>query len=261
MKKRLLTVGCLLLFLLSGCYFAAGRIEALKSWSFQYNEETNDYSVFFGLLDENNNPLAAEVDIDIRIVNDADEVVYTGTKSVSADDYGYYTSQAAGKQYLANVRIPASDISQGKSSSGKIFLTVYKGDTVRFDEVNCKALYCLPTKEVQVLFDSFPINLKVNDYAGSITSIIQIQNAEYKFDKDYVPKLSIIISGEKVSGDSSFGYDTISYKLYDSGGYLVHSGDIYLRDLTVGDKFKDNSIVFYDITPGEIYTLKLLERS
>ena len=197
----------------------------------------------------------------IRIVNDADEEVYAGTKSVSTDDFSYYTSQAAGEQYLANVRIPAAEIKAGKSASGKVYFTVYKENAVQFDEVNCDALYCLPIEDVQVTFDSFPLDLKVKDFMGSTASVIQIQGAEFKFDKDYSPHLTITITGEKKSGSSDSGYDMISYKLYDSAGYLVDSGNIYLSSLSAGDKFKDDSVVIYDITPGESYTFQLSEYS
>ena len=232
------------------------NIKTLKNWSFQYNRGTNDYSLFFGLADKNDKSLSADVDVDIRIVNDADEEVYTGTKSVSTDDFSYYTSQAAGEQYLANVRIPAAEIKAGKSASGKVYFTVYKENAVQFDEVNCDTLYCLPIEDVQVTFDSFPLDLNVTDFMGGTASVIQVQGAEYKFDKDYYPQLTITITGEKKSGDN-YGYDTISYKLYDSAGYMVDSGNIYLPSLSSGDKFKDDSVVIYDITPGESYTFKL----
>ena len=245
----------------SGCGSSASRVETLKSWSFQYNEGTSDYSLFFGLADKNDKPLSAGVDVDIRIVNDENEEVYTGTKSVSTDDFSYYTSQAAGEQYLANVRIPAAEIKAGKSESGKVYFTVYKGNALRFDEVNCDALYCLPVEEVQVTFDSFPLDLKMKDFMGGTASVIQIQGAEFKFDKDYIPKLTVTITGEKKSGNRDSGYDMISYKLYDSAGCLVDSGNIYLSSLSVGDKFKDNSVVIYDITPGESYTFRLSEYS
>lgn len=117
--------------LLSGCGSSASRVETLKSWSFQYNEGTSDYSLFFGLADKNDKPLSADVDVDIRIVNDADEEVYTGRKSVSTDDFSYYTSQVAGEQYLANVRIPAAEIKAGTSASGKVYFTVYKENIPR----------------------------------------------------------------------------------------------------------------------------------
>ena len=161
MKRIFLMWGLVFALLLSGCGSSSSRVETLKSWSFQYNEGTNDYSIFFGLADKNDKPLSADVDIDIRIVNDEGEAVYTGTKSVSSDDYSYYTSQAAGEQYLANVRIPAAEIAAGKSANGKVYFTVYKENAVQFDEVNCDALYCLPIEDVQVTFDPFPLDLKV----------------------------------------------------------------------------------------------------
>ena len=261
MKRFFLMWGLVIALLLSGCGSSASRVETLKSWSFQYNEGSSDYSLFFGLADKNDKPLSADVDVDIRIVNDADEEVYNGTKSVSPDNFNYYTSPAAGEQYLAHVRIPATEIRAGKSANGKVYFTVYKENSVKFDEVNCAALYCLPIEDVQVTFDPFPIDLRVKDFMGGTASVIQIQGAEFKLDKDYIPRLTITIIGEKKSGGSNSGYDMISYKLYDSAGYLVDSGNIYLSSLSAGDMFKDNSVVIYDITPGESYTFQLSEYS
>lgn len=260
MKRFFLVGGLLIALLLSGCG-SASRVETLNGWSFQYNEGTDDYSIFFGLADKNDKPLAADVDVDIRIVNDENEEVYTGTKSVSTDDFGYYTSQAAGEQYLANVRIPATEITAGKSASGKVYFTVYKEDVIQFEEVNCDALYCLPIEDVQVTFDTFPLELKVKDFLGGTASVIQIQGAEYQFDKKYSPQLAITITGEKKSGNSNSGYDMIDYKLYNSAGYMVDSGQIYLPSLSAGDKFKDDSVVIYDVVPGESYVFQLSECS
>ncbi len=51
-------------------------------------------------------------------------------------------------------------------------------------------------------------------------------------------------------------YDMFNYKLYDSEGYMLKSGTIFVDSLDVGDKFRDDSLRLYDITPGEQYTLK-----
>ena len=251
----------MLSLLLSGCGLSYSRVETLKDWSFQYNESTSDYSIFFGLSDKNDTPLAEDVDVDIRIVNDEEEEVFSGTKSVSTEDFGYYTSQAAGEQYLANLRIPAEEIAPGVSASGKVYFTVYKDDTIFFDEVNCDAIYCLPIKDVFVGFDSFPLDLKVKDYLGGTGSIIQVQSAEFEFQKDYLPQLTITVSGEKTYANESSLGDIICYKLYDSEGYVVASGNIYLSGLSQGDKFRDDSVVIYDVTPGESYTFSLSEYS
>ena len=51
----------------------------------------------------------------------------------------------------------------------------------------------------------------------------------------------------------------ISYKLFDSAGYMIDSGNLYLSALSAGDKFKDDSVVIYDIVPGEAYVFRLSE--
>ena len=48
MKRFFLVCGLVIALLLSGCGSSASRVETLKSWSFQYNEGTSDYSLFFG---------------------------------------------------------------------------------------------------------------------------------------------------------------------------------------------------------------------
>lgn len=165
----------------------SANIETLKGWSFQYNQKTNDYSLFFCLLDGGDEEVSANVDVDIRIVNDSGEEVYSATNSVTGDDFGYYESAAAGERYLANVRIPASEIEPGLSSNGTVYFTVYKGDSVRFDEVDCMALYCLPVRDIELTVENLPVELKVKGYDGSTESIIKITEASYSFEKEYMP--------------------------------------------------------------------------
>ena len=85
MKRFFLMWGLVIALLLSGCGSSASRVETLKSWSFQYNEGTSDYSLFFGLADKNDKSLSADVDVDIRIVNDADEEVYRSRQDLCAN--------------------------------------------------------------------------------------------------------------------------------------------------------------------------------
>lgn len=144
---------------------------------------------------------------------------------------------------------------------GQFFLTVYKNDTICFDEVNCSALYCLPISDAELIFDTFPLSIDVKGYDGSIESTIQIEDVAYSFEKDYIPQVKITVFGVKTYGrqDSMPNCDVIRYKLYDSGEYMVASGSIYLDSLDQGDKFKDDSVVIYDIIPGETYRFILSE--
>ncbi len=253
----------LLPLLLCACSLLSDlRVETLKSWSFQYNEGTDDYSVFFALLDKRGKGLAADVDADIRIVDENGNELYSATRSVTKEDFATYSSIAAGEEFLANVRIQASEIAEGTSDSGTVYLTIHKDGVAWFDEVNCAALFCLPVKGVTVNTEPLPFEVEVKDYDGKTGSIIRIDDVTYDFDSSLIPTLRITLSGVKTyDGDKSYGssFDMIRYKLYDSGGYVVDSGTVFLSSLSAGDKFKDGSIVLYDVKPGESYTLKLME--
>lgn len=263
MKKIVISLVLLLLLNLCGCSLVpigtnASNIETLKNWSFQYNEGTNDYSVFFALLTDTGRYVSADVDADIRIVNDNGEELYKGTHSVSKNDFGYYSSQVAGEQYLANFKIPASDIMAGTSASGKVYITIYKDESLRFDEVNCEALYCLPIKDVQINASSLPKEVVIKGYDGKIESKIKVESVTYIYEKEFTSQLKITVSGTKTYGSSS-SYDMIKYKIYDSKKFVVEDGIFYLSSLSSGDKFKDDSIVIYDVIPGETYSIDFFE--
>ena len=267
MKKIVSVFLLIALVSLCGCsaitssILEADSIETLKGWTFQYNEGTNDYSLFFGLLNEKDKFIAAEVDVDIRIEDESGNELYRATRSVSKRDFGNYSSQVSGEQFLANVRIKASDIMEGTSTSGTVYLKVYKGNIVQFDEVNCKALYCLPTKGVTLNVDNLHVDLNIKGYDGRVESVIRVDDVSYLFDNSVTPQLKITISGVKTYGGNDSIYDIISYKLYDSSGYLIASGNVYLNSLSAGDKFRDDSITVYDVIPGETYTIKFAEYS
>lgn len=95
----------------------------------------------------------------------------------------------------------------------QFFLTVYKNDTLRFDEVNCSALYCLLISDVELTFDTYPLSIDIRRYDGSIESTIQINDITYSFEKDYVPQVKITVFGVKTYGsqDSMPSYDIIRY--------------------------------------------------
>lgn len=261
MKKVISIFGIIFALFFSGCTLTKARVDTLVDWSFQYNENTNDYSLFFGFTDKNNKPLASAATVDIRIVNDADEVVYSGTKNVSVNDFSTYSNKVKGERYLANIRISESEITAGKSSHGKVYLSVYQPNEFMFDEVNCEVLLGLPLKDIDVKFDTFPLN--VNSYGpfSEISSVIQIQSVEYKYLKDSTPSINITVYGEKLSGSEDMFYDIIGYKLIDSAGYTTDSGTLMLSSLQIGEKFKDTTISFYNVIPGETYTLQFFEKN
>ena len=267
MKKVVFTLLVLLSITLCGCSVLQqiavidSGVQTLKSWSFQSNSGTDDYSVFFALFNKNGKAVSASATVEIRIVNDSDEEVYRGCKKITESDFGYYTSKSEGEQFLADVRIKASEIKPGKTSSGTVYITIYNDNEFRFDEVNCRASFSLPIADVTVVSDQLPIEIDCKGYDGKLEAKIRVEEVAYTFDKGLLQQLNIEFSGTKTYGKTSTTYDIITYKLYDSGGYVVDTGNIYLRSLGQDDRFKDDSIVFYDVTPGETYTIRFFEYS
>lgn len=262
MKKISLILVFVLILQLCGCGLGTTlpHIQTLKGWYFQYNQGTNDYSIFFGLLTKSDRYVSADVNVDVRIVNDDGTEVYKATHAVTKDDFDHYTSQIAGEEYLANLRIPASALTPGTSASGTVYLTVYKDD-LRFDEVNCTAYFCLPVLDIQVVADGLPVELDVKEYDGRVSSKIRVEEVTYTYDKEYTSTLLIAVAGTKTYGGTNSSYDTIGYKIYDSEGYVVHSGTLFLSNLSEGDRFRDETIMVFDVTPGETYTIRFSEDS
>lgn len=234
-------------------------VETLKDWSFQYNSETDDYSLFFGLLNGNDKYVSADANVDIRIINDKNELIYSANRTISKEDFGYYKSILYEKRFLANIRIPTEEIAKGKTRNGTIYFTVYS-DVFRFEEVSY-SVFSLPIADARLNAANLPVELNCNDYRGNTKSKIKITEIQYEFEFEYLSCLRITVIGQKTYGNSSSGYEIVSYKLYDSEGYLIDFGHIYLSSLDKGDKFRDDSIIIYDVVPAETYTIKFFEYS
>jgi hypothetical protein len=230
----------------------------LKNWQFQYNESTNDYSVFFAFYNKNDVAIASDATVEIRITDESGNELYKATKNITKNYFGNYTSTSKGNQYLANIRIPKSDVSEGISTSGIVYLKIYKENTFEFDEVNCKALYCLPVKPVTVTAERLPFEIVLKDYSGKTESTIVIEEVTFSFNSSLLSGLEISIAGAKTYG-SNASREIIGYKLYDSQGYMVKTGSITLSNLEQGDRFKDKTITFYDAVPGESYVIRFSE--
>ena len=226
MKRMLVLLLIALQISLGGCSLAidsvsADNIETLKGWSFQYNSGTNDYSLFFGLLDEHDEYISAEVNVDIRIVNDRGEEVYSETQSVSKRDFGTYESQASGKQFLANIRISTDDIRKGKSNNGTVYLTVYKDDTVRLGSSTTGIL--MTSSSLRALPDGYSYMGSYNgkDYAYySEGNIIKVYDKLANVVNDSVLDLASQTSNAYL-GNNGYGF------VYDIAGniYFIKAND------------------------------------
>ena len=244
-----------LLVLMSGC---VPNVEYINNWSFQYSLGTDDYSLFFGLLDKNQKEIATEAKVDIRIVNDFDETVYEDELDVTEEDFSYFTNADNEEFYLAKAIIDKDLLKPGKSRNGTVYFTVYNDDHFGFDELQCVAFECLPILDHYLSIAEETSEISIPDYLGNTITKIRIDDLELEPDS-YGTAVEIVLKGEKTFEKKSMysiPMDMFGYRILDSQGYVVTTGLTYLQNLHQGDKFMSDPILIYDLIPGEEYTIE-----
>lgn len=260
MKKLSLFCVSILIISLCGCSvlsldFDQGEVMDLYDLSFQYNEDSNNYSIFFALLTKSFRTVAADLHVDVRIVNDDGVTVYQKTHAVTKEDFAIHMSQFGRKEYGVELTMAASDLAAGTAAGGRVYLNAYQPDNQLIDEADFDVYRCLPLLDIQIVAEGLPIELNVKAYDGTVASKIRIEEVTMFHDKDFPSRLQINLRGTKTYSGTNPTYDMISYKIYDHGGFMIQSGEIFLDNLSAQDKFKDDSIVLYDAVPGETYTI------
>ena len=260
MKKLSLILVCILLLSLCSCAWlpyqmGSQGIKGIYNWSFRYNPQTDDYSLLFQLVEDNSYSVAEAVTVDVSIIGDAGERVHKKTHSLTLRDFEVQKLPGGDKALFADLRIPAADITEGTAPYGTLFFTVYQDQKVIGDADYCIASVTLPVKAAELVAPDLPTTVTVKDREGKTASELEIRQIRCIFDKYNPSYLKIAVMGEKTYGKQGDIRDVIGYQLYDSQGKMVDSGTITLDDLAEGDRFEDDSIVFYFPTPGETYTL------
>lgn len=133
MKKILLVLTFILIFFLCGCSMLVSdnQIETLADWSFQFNEGTDDYSIFFGLL--NNFEKDYVPCLKIAILG---EKIY-GNNNLGYDIIGYKLYDSDGNLIDAN-NIYLSALSKGDK---------FKNDSIEIYDVIPGESYVLKLTE------------------------------------------------------------------------------------------------------------------
>lgn len=118
---------------------------------------------------------------------------------------------------------------------------------------------------INIILPDTPITVHDFNYNGidetcKITSI-ELKSVTKKYDGTY--DLIFIWAGKKTYDDDGNNHSSsvgFGYKLYDSDGYVVKSGDASSVGVCVGEKFRDQELIWYyaDLDPNETYTLEIL---
>lgn len=235
--------------------------------SIQFNDATNSFTLFFGLLDYNQNAIAAPAYVDIYIKNSSGDIVYKATKTVKQSDFCTWTNGYGKSFYAVGINIYASEITVGSSDSGTIGFTVYNPEYFTFDETLLSIYGHLPKVNLadrcSLLLPSTPKTISFYDYSGKLKSSAEVTEIDYEFVESYDGTLTLHIyfSGYKrfdLQGSNRSDYCRIGWKLYDNKGYVVDSGTNLTPNLAEREYFRDSESYVFDLKPGT-YRLEILD--
>lgn len=120
---------------------------------------------------------------------------------------------------------------------------------------------------VEIKLPKTPITVHDYSYNGSIDETCKITSLAIKeIEKNYYDSnydITFVWAGEKTYDNDGNNYSSsvgFAYKLYDSDGYVVYSSSTYSTSVAVGEKFKDQGFIAYDVNLdlSETYTMEIL---
>ncbi len=258
MKKTIsvLLIIQLILATFCGCsLFSSDNISRVEDLSFEYDEKSDKYYLYFGLVNSYAEYIASDVDVEIRIINEESEEVYFAKKSINEKNFGTHSDSWGDSLYLARITIEPDEIQKGMTWKGNAYLKVFKDDKQVFNEIRTDTGK-LPIKEPTITLPKFPLEIVTQGYYQNSQSALKITNVDYEYKIDeFGLNFYITVMGEKTEeGETHFDY--FNCKLFDKDGYSVASQTLYYTSLNKGEKYKE-SFTVRDVTPGENYELKI----
>ena len=228
------------------------NVQYIDDRSVQYDENTNSMILFFSFKDKNRKRISSDAELHIRIEDEKGNSIYSATKNVTKQDFGYWTSPLMGEQYLCSIKIPISDIKKGTSSSGKLFFTAEKSNRFIFDESVVDIINGLPVDLPTFEFLDLPKEVSEESSYFGVQGTLIITDATVEYSEYSETSATILLSGEKTFGS---GYCQFVYKVLDANGYTISSGTVMTDNISAGEKFKNETIHLYDLEPGQKYTV------
>lgn len=227
-----------------------------------YSKTNNSFEVNFVIKNEaQTQSLRCPVYVDFSIVNDDGVEVYCETHLLGQDSYRYNAGR-----WTACAWIPLEAIRPGTTQYGDLYMHVYYPGYLDW-ETSTHWLYDLPKRDISahssLKLPGLPLSLKHYSYSGDVEEMLMITDIRYSFEEswDDEVKLNLYFSGTKTYDENGSWHSSmakISWKLYDSVGYVVDSGTYYGPSVCTGESFADVGTTIYGLKPGKTYRLELV---
>ena len=236
------------------------NIEYISDRRTQYDEAKKQHIVFFGLQTESGTYVDASGYADVVIKDKSGYVIYDRRINFTPADFTSWTNSSWDtSRYMCGLYIDQDDIEGSASESGDLTMKVTLSDGTWFSEYTM-TVYDLPPVQLSITVPELPA--VYTDEAYSYTSIVSINKLEYTTSTSYdgtarVEFTVLLKLEEKSKRQNESDRVHVGYKLYDSEGVVVGSGQILSDPIAVGESSRD-SFTIYDLDPRETYVLKFL---
>lgn len=236
-------------------------IEFISDRRTQYDDATKQHIVFFGLQTENGTYVDAAGYANIVIKDKSGYVIYDKEIQFTSADFTSWTNSSwDSSRYMCGLYINQDDIEGSASESGELILRVTLSDGTWFNDYTM-TVYDLPPVQLSITVPELPA--VYTDQAYSYTNTVSVNKLEYTTTTSYdgtarVEFTVLLKLEEKSKRQNESDRVHVGYKLYDSEGVVVGSGQILSDPIAVGESSRE-TFTIYDLDPRETYVLKFLD--
>ena len=207
--------------------------------------------------------IAIETTVHIRVVNNSGDTVLDKDYAVTSDEYHTGTNTFDHTPILYGwLNIDEEDYIKGNTDEGTLYLSATLDNGASFSEAAYSITH-LPLKSLNIKLPDLPLTINNYYYEETPQRIIQIINAdiEYVSNDDASITAELIVKATmtyNAEGEGHSDSTSIGYKLKDSEGTVVDSGEMFIDPMCVGETVKD-SMSFYELDLNESYTLEFID--
>jgi len=225
-------------------------------------EDLSLYRFFFVFLNSDQERISSNATINIRIVNNEGIEVYKKAHTITNNDFGNWTWERNNPrtEFYGTVEIPFDQITPGNASYGTMYFQVNVEGNVNFNEHERS----INITELPVAFDlqlpNTPLEVSILStlIVGRVWWKVNITEISYEYNAAR-QRLTVYFEGQKTYDKDKSEATTIriSVRLIDSDGFVVESKAFYTPSIMVGEGFRNETIIFYDLPPGD-YIIEII---
>ena len=238
----------------------APTVKYLTDRSVQFNEQDDDYVLLFGLKDEKEEYVSSKGTVSVTITDTTGNELYNKDISFYDSDFSSWSSKLnPTARYLCGIHIMASEISGSASSSGTLSFSVELDDGVSFDSSNLN-ITNLKQKDIDIQLPALPQSIINYNYSNEVEDVVEVTDIEIEtkvfYDGSASIQVHLTVGMLENNSTSTSHYSHVGYKLKDSNGVIVDSGNAFINPMAVGETSKDTFYIS-NLDANESYVLEL----